>query len=322
MYDVILALDWSKSNMAIARLDKDKDRPKVLERPTDIMFLKRYLSNIKESKSITIEETSSAHYLYSELVGLVDEVIVVDPYRNKLLLDGPKNDKRDAANLAMLSRSRGLLKSVYHDLGENYEIRKLVSGYEDLVKASVRAKNQLAAYESSNRKDKPTDVFVTGLKKKLIEFTENSRKEYESKFAELAKNNKDIKRIAKIDGIGIKSAVKISGIVLDAKRFSNHRKFLAYCGLVKYRKTSGGRDYGLRITRYSRTLKSVFKMAALTAITNDTPYKEYYEKLVAGGMFTHNARNNVARLIAKAVLAVMKNGVRYDPKKIKQKVGN
>lgn len=322
MYEVILALDWSKSNMAIARLDKDRDTPRVFERPTDIAYLKKYISNIKESKSVTIEETSSAHYLYSELVELVDEVIVVDPYRNRLLLDGPKNDKRDAANLAMLTRSKNLMKLVHHEISENYEIRKLVSAYEDLIKASVRAKNQLSAYESNNKKGKPIDSFVIKQKKEMISCTDNLRKEYEKKFAELAKNHKDIKRIAKIDGIGIKSAIKIAGIILDAKRFSNYRKFLAYCGLVKYRKVSGDRDYGARITRYNRTLKAVFKMASLTAITNDTPFKKYYEHLISKGIFSHNARNCVARLIAKTVLAVMKKGIKYDEKIVEQKTGN
>jgi len=176
--------------------------------------------------------------------------------------------------------------------------------------------------ELNNKKEKPTDSFVISQKRQMILQTENSRKEYEKKFTELAKNHKDIKRIAKIDGIGIKSAVKIVGIILDAKRFSNYRKFLAYCGLVKYRKVSGDRDYGARITRYSRTLKAVFKMAALTAITNDTPFKKYYEHLISRGIFSHNARNCVARLIAKTVLAVMKQGIKYDAKIVEQKTGN
>lgn len=320
MYDVIVALDWAKSNMAIARLDKDKEKPRVFQRAADIAFLKRYLSKIKESKSLTIEESSAAHYLFTELVDYVDEIIVADPFRNKLLLDGPKNDLRDAANLALLTRSKGLIKPVYHSLNENYEIRKLVSGYEDLIKASVRAKNQYEAFAAYKKELKPTDVFIMKQKKEEIGFLDKFRRSYEDEFAKLYKKHAVIRKLSKIDGIGIKSAVKIVGIVLDANRFCSHRKFLAYCGLVKYRKQSGGRDYGERITRYSRPLKAVFKMAAVSAITNDTPFRAYYKHLVENGVFEHNARNSVARLLAKVALAIMKSKCRFDPKIIQQKI--
>jgi transposase len=322
MYDVILALDWSKSNMAIARLDKESDKPKAFQRASDIEFLKKYLLGIKKSKSITIEESGSAHYLFLELVDFVDEVIVVDPFRNKLLLDGPKNDIKDAEKLALLTRNKTLMRQVYHSFSENYEIRKLVSAYEDVVKGSVRAQNQLESIKISNAsKLKPADEFVMAQKKLEISFFKDARKIYEDKFNELHKQHPDIKRLAKIDGIGIKSAVKIIGVVLEANRFPNHRKFLAYCGLVKYRKQSGNRDYGERITRFSRVLKSVFKMAALTAISNETAYKNYYEYLInTKKVYTHNARNCIARLIAKTTLTILKKGVKYNPALIQKKI--
>ncbi len=84
MYDVIIALDWSKSNMAIAKLEKGEDEPKAFQREADIEYLKKYLRSIKGSKSITIEETGVAHRLFLELRDYVDEVIIVDPYRNKM----------------------------------------------------------------------------------------------------------------------------------------------------------------------------------------------------------------------------------------------
>ena len=70
--------------------------------------------------------------------------MVCDPYRNHLLSDGPKNDRIDAEKLVKLLRA-GLLKPVFHSGDALHSLRKIVSGYEDVVKAGVRQKNQRSA---------------------------------------------------------------------------------------------------------------------------------------------------------------------------------
>jgi hypothetical protein len=106
--------------------------------------------SIKGKKILTIEETTSSHWLYVEFLDCVDKILICDPYRNTLLSEGAKNDKIDAGKLCLLLRS-GLLKEVYHSLNEDYKIRKLVSAYEDLVKAGVRVKNQKSAIYRAER---------------------------------------------------------------------------------------------------------------------------------------------------------------------------
>lgn len=320
MYDVIVALDWSKSNMAIARLDKEEERPRVIEREADIEYLKKYLRSIKGSKSITIEETRETHKLFLELVDYVDEVIIVDPYRNKLLLDGPKNDKRDAVNLALLTRNRGLLREVHHSMSANYEIRRIVSGYIDIVESSVRAQNQMKSIKTYNIR-KEVEEFLMNKKKEEIEFYERKRKEYEKRFKEIKKNKKEIRLLEEVEGIGLKGAIKIIGMVIDGRRFKNEGQYLSYCGLIKYRRESGGMDYGEKITRYNRILKSVYKTAALAAIEGEGVMREYYEYLTKEKrMYEHNARNAIARLIAKITLKILKTGERYKARYIREKI--
>ena len=99
--------------------------------------LKAYFSNLKGRKIVTIEETTSTHWLYIELYKYVDKILICDPYRNKLLSDGAKTDKLDAGKLSLLLRG-GLLKEVYHSLDRTYELRQLVGDYEQLVKFGVR----------------------------------------------------------------------------------------------------------------------------------------------------------------------------------------
>ena len=59
-YDHYIALDWSKVNMAIARMTKlGRGNPNVIDVPTSIKELKIYLSNLKGKKILTIEETTT-----------------------------------------------------------------------------------------------------------------------------------------------------------------------------------------------------------------------------------------------------------------------
>jgi len=90
-YDHYIALDWSEINMAIARMSKKDTEPKVIDVPSDLKELKIYLSNLMGNKILTIEETTTSQWLYVELYDYAEKIFICDPYRNRLLSDGPKN---------------------------------------------------------------------------------------------------------------------------------------------------------------------------------------------------------------------------------------
>jgi len=56
-YDHFIALDWSQSNMAIARMTGKSNKITVIDVPADVKELKHYLSNLKGEKILAIEET-------------------------------------------------------------------------------------------------------------------------------------------------------------------------------------------------------------------------------------------------------------------------
>jgi hypothetical protein len=84
-FDHYIALDWSKVNMAIARVSAHMREPKVTDTDSDLKALKHYLSSLRGRKILTVEETTTAHWFYTELREYVDRIIVCDPLRNKLL---------------------------------------------------------------------------------------------------------------------------------------------------------------------------------------------------------------------------------------------
>ena len=118
-YDHYISLDWSERNMAIARMSKKETEPKVIDMPSDLKELKLYLTNLKGKKILTIEETTTSQWLFVELYDYADKIFICDPYRNRLLSDGPKTDKIDAKNALaryIAKISLGIIKS-----GEKYK---------------------------------------------------------------------------------------------------------------------------------------------------------------------------------------------------------
>lgn len=319
LYDNYLGLDWAEGNVALAWMKSNATEPKVIEFDSSVRKLKEEISKIKGRKILTIEETTTTHWLYVEVKDCVDKILVCDPYRNSLLSEGAKTDKIDAKKLCQLLRSN-MLKEVYHSLDEDYTIRKLVSAYEDLVKAGVRVKNQKSAVyraiglnsKKSKLPDEEIYELIESSQNRAISLYMEERDRYIEKFREIKKKKKVIKDLCGISGIGEISAVKIYSKVIDAERFESKYKYWAYCGLVKHEKNSGKRSYGKRTARHSSMLRGVYKSAALAAIGGNNDIREYYEYLITERKLEEPAaRNQIARYIAKASYAVMKNKQEY-----------
>lgn len=320
-YDHYIAVDWSMRNMAIARMNRRSSDPIVIDVPSSVPELKLYLSQLEGTKVLAFEEMHTAQWLYAELKDHVEHVIICDPTRNRLLTEGAKTDKIDAIKLCRLLKS-GLLKPVFHSGDDFMYMRKVVSGYDDLVKSGVRLKNQKSALFRSQGKtghgeetlDRPTDQFVLDGVERAIESYQLEKKRYEKEFERLARQYPSIGLLTDLPGIGTIGATKLMAIVVDPRRFASKGHFLSYCGLVKLEKISGGRSYGRKNPRYNRSLKCIFKTAALSAIAPNAQcnLRDYYESLMNEKQYPdYQARHAVARRIAVLAYGVMKTKKTY-----------
>jgi len=219
-----------------------------------------------------------------------------------------------------------LLKPVFHSAEEYINLRKLVSGYEDVVKAGVRLKNQRSSLFRAQGKEKTEkklshkiENFVLEGVDQGIEAYESEKQRYEREMERQKKKHLMIRNLDGIFGIGVIGAVQIAARVVDGRRFSDKGKWLSYCGLVRHEKLSGGKSYGWKGPRYCRTLKSVFKTAALSVLRGESRncFKDYHEFLLKEKQAAeHEARHAVARKIAVIAWGVMKSGKAFDPKKM------
>lgn len=310
-----IGLDWAQRNMAIARLT-DKADKEVIDIPSDIDDLKLYLSELKGHKTLTFEESNPAQWLYTELRDSVDEIVVCDPYRNHLLKEGRKTDKTDALKLAKLLKAK-MLKPIFHGTDEHIELRKLVSGYDDLIQSGVRLKNQrLALFRARGNQELKTDseLFVAGSLEARIEHYELEKSLFKEELSGLRKKFKQIRLLESVPGIGLIGAVTILSIVVDPHRFPDARNYISYCGLVKHDKMSGGRSYGKRTPRHSRRLKYIYKVAAMACVnaSEKNSMNQYYNQLIKERSYPeYRARHNVARRIATLTYGVFKTGKAY-----------
>jgi hypothetical protein len=332
MYDYYIAIDWSLESAAIARMKSNSIKPVMEQKVSaNIKVIKEYLKGLKGTKTLTIEETTGAQWLYVELKDSVDKIIICNPSRNRLLEEGPKTDPIDAGKLCQLLRA-GLLKEVYHtDNENNYRIRKLVSAYDDLITANVRVKNQLSAVYRSvglrakkdkyDKEDKMIN-FILGHQNEVMNKLNEEQKKFEKLFAEVVRKNEVIKYIKQISGLGNILAVKAYGIIIDANRFENKYRLWSYSGLVKYKRESGKRSFDKKNKKYSRKLKCVFKMATQAALIGKNDIREFYEYLLTQGFTEKDARNTITRYIATSVYAVMKKRTKYEPYHWRKKLRN
>ena len=335
MYDYYIAMDWSLEGVSIAHMKSNSIEPKVRDKiQANIKVIKEYLKELKGTKILTIEETTGSQWLYVELKDSVEKLIICNPGRNRLLEEGPKTDKIDAKKLCRLLRA-GMLKEVYHtDEEEKYKIRKMVSVYEDLVKAEVRIKNQISAlYRAIGIKSKKerdqynkgdeTLNFILEHQTGTLEFLEEEKQKFEKKFRQITQKESVIKNIKNLSGFGPILSIEAYGIVIDASRFNNKYKFWSYCGLVKNKRESGKTSYSKKNKLYNRKLKCIMKMATQAALSGKNDIREYYEYLLQNGYTQKDARNAVTRYLATSFYVVMKNGVKYEPyywrKKLKNK---
>ena len=196
IYDHYIAIDWAATNMAIARMTKKSNKITAIDVPSDIVELQFYLKNLKGTKILAIEETNTSQWLYTELLGYVNKILICDPHRNSLLSEGPKTDKIDAIKLVQLLKA-GLMKEVFHSTDKFIYLRRIVSGYEDLIKAGVRVQNQRYAllrvcgksgYEKKDvQLSSRDDQYVLESLDRQIQNYVEEKKGYEKEFTKLSK---------------------------------------------------------------------------------------------------------------------------------------
>ena len=157
--DKYMGMDVHQATTVVAVIDGEGKS--VLETivPTAAGAIRRLIESISGPLHVTLEETTQAEWLHDLLQGFVAEVVVCDPRRNKLLVEGSKGDKADARKLAELLRT-GMLRSVWHGRQTTRGLKEMVRAYETFAIDTRRTMMRIKAlYRSRGIATKGSAVY-------------------------------------------------------------------------------------------------------------------------------------------------------------------
>ena len=304
---------------------------------TTIPALREAIEAVKQPRQLVMEEGPLADWLTRNLAPVVDEWVVSEPRRNRLIAeDGDKDDPVDAEKLAQLLRG-GFIKAVHQskDLSRSL-FKQQVGLYHGRVCHRVaEGLRVLSAFRRHGvmiqekhfvaEEDRPELlkrlVDDAGLRSMLeclwrgydaaVEQEEFLRR----RLVALAKQEEVVSRFQELPGVGPVRAATFFVYVDTPWRFASKQALWKYLGIGLERRRSGNGPERLRVPfQINRLLKYTILGAALSAVVQgDNPFADQYGRWIKQGLTQRVARRNVARSLAVTLWGLWKNGSVYHP---------
>lgn len=338
MTSYYIGLDVHSKTTEIA-IEKNKQ---ILHRytvPTSIPAISQVLDSLQGTKRLALEEGPMAGWLYRQLHTRLDQCIICDPRRNRLISsDGDKDDPLDAAKLAGLLRGN-YLKPIYHSDNEpRCHLKQWVSLYYDRIRDSVRCINKIRARgrmygvtiprvilrNAPKRQVWLASVPPSALARQLhmltlgLDATRQQARIARQQMCLAARPFPIIAQWQTLPGIGVIRAITLFAYLDTPWRFKTKSKLWKYCGVGLDRSTSGTDAQGrpkparLRLVRAAnRTLKNAVMGATISALNQKhNTFKTDYERMITHGIIPSNARHSVARKMLTILWGMWKQETR------------
>jgi transposase len=308
---------------------------------TGIPQLRAVIESVPRPRRVAFEEGAIAGWLFRNLKGTADELIVCDPRRNGLVAkDGDKDDAIDAEKLNDLYRS-GHLRQV-HQLDESQKAaaKQVVGMYHDRVVHRVAESNQLLALcrrwgvlisgsklmAPGGQEDLRTLLVQAQVPQTVVNLALDQWKSVEraveqeqtlyTQVSRMAKTDKMISRVTDLPGYGPVRAATLISYLDTPWRFKSKSALWKYVGIGLRREKSGNGATWLAVAQQcNRLLRCMVIGAAQNAIDQkDNLFARRYAHWLASGMSKKNARRNVARDQVTAIWGMWKTDKAFDPK--------
>jgi transposase len=339
-----IGVDVHAASCTVAVISEKGRKLKDFPVETNGQALVEAIRMIPGHKHLVFEEGLQSAWLYETLNPHVDELVVAGITTSR----GPKSDKRDAYGLAEKLRVGNLDKHVFKAPREFTRLREFSRSHMTLVVDVVRAQARIKSlyrgrgvfvtgvdvYGSRHRKQWQTQLCSSVQTRATrlydhFDFLLEQKKQAEADLLREAKKHSIVRILETAPGFGPIRAARLVPIVVTPHRFRTRRQFWSYCGLgivtrssSDWVQTADGNWIRAQVPQtrglsrqYNRVLKSIFKGAATTVITqrNKDPIYARYERLLDGGTKPTLAKLSMARMIAATVLRMWKDEQEYDP---------
>jgi transposase len=304
---------------------------------TSIPAIVAAIESVPRPRRLVFEEGPLADWLLRNLCEHVDDVLVCDPRRNRLIAqDGDKDDPLDAERLARLGQG-GYVKAVHHPESLARAVFKQhVALYHDRVRHRVGESHRLCSLlRRHGVMVRERDIVDRdGLNQTIVRLPANEvlRADVEllwqgheaaavqedrarRQLVRLARDDDAAQRFEALPGVGwVRSATLVA--FLDTPwRFASKQALWRYLGIGLERRRSGNGPERLRVPlRVNRLLKGTILGAARSAILlKANPFADQYRKGVDRGLSPRLARRNAARSLAAVLWGMWKSGNEYHP---------
>jgi transposase len=305
---------------------------------TTIAALTPVLESVPRPRFLVIEEGPLAGWLWRNLRPLLDDVVVSEPRRNRLIAkEGDKDDDIDAEKLAQLLRG-GFVKPVHQCASlEQAVFKQQVSLYHYRVRQRVREAQRISALFRQHGVMIRERAFVTAddraaLLKRLpanavlgeamallwqsYDAAVAHEEAWRSRLVKLARAHQVVQRFQELPGLGWIRAATWFAYLDTPWRFRSKAALWKYLGIGLERQRSGtGPEHVGVPTLVHRLLKSTILGAAQSAAAQgDNPFADLHRRWMTQGLSSKLARRNVARSLAATLWGLWKNGSVYQPK--------
>jgi transposase len=305
--------------------------------PTTIPKLVEAIDKIPRPRALAFEEGPLAGWLFRNLLGHADTIVVCNPRRNALIAkESDKDDSIDAEKIAQLHRG-GYLKPVHQpDTIDRAIFKQHVGLYHQEVRHRVREANRIMGQLRRWGVFVKEREFKTeeGRKQLLARLPGNpiiggdfltlfagyaSAVERETvmrqRLVKLARKEEIIRRWQKLPGISwIRGATFF--VYLDTPwRFKSKSALWKYMGIGLERRCSGVGPTVVHVSQQAnRYLKGAIIGGAKSAIAaKENPFAEQYRRWREQGLTFCTGRRNVARSLAVTMWSMWKSGDDYRP---------
>jgi transposase len=305
---------------------------------TDKHGLEKLVKSTKRHH-VVMEASSSSLHLY-DLLRETCDVKVAHPTMVKAIASARiKTDKIDARILAHLLRA-DLIPESYVPSKEQRQVRLLIRHRASLVRIRTSLKNQVHALLTREGIKVPFDdafkkrgmVFLRNLELEEIQrisldsmlsvfdLVNAQIEEFDFRIEHNALNDKYAKLLVTIKGVGCLTALAVSSEICDIRRFTSHKKFCSFTGLVPSIHQSGNIERKGRITKQgNKLLRWLLIQCARSAVRHSRRFRKKYKRLLARGVDENKAIVAIARNLAVVMYFML---VRNEPYKEESKGGS
>lgn len=348
-----LGIDLHKTQFTVHYRTEEKIAKEILQYPTDESGYAAFLKRIRNLKTrgyevkIGVESTGNTRFFKNKVEEAGAEVTVINTLKFKVINESTKKtDKHDASTISEFL-SKDMLPESYLCNKETENIRRLLKSRERLVRSIVGQKNEVHALlvsmglqddlrniQSKKGRQKVLDTLASQsdlvleaqsvkLMFEIIGQMEAGVKTVEKQLHELLDEDEMVKRLLTIRGCGPITAWTIRAYTEDISRFSDAKKYAAFCGLVPWVQDSNKTVHHGKITkRGPQELRTAFVQLVLgirrcgdTGTWRLMQRYEYMKKNKGSG----KSIVATARKMAEIVWYILTDRVDFDCKKMEGK---